>query len=198
MSRKTVNGFLVAYLLVVWMAVAVRCDRFPLTWAPMYSTYVPTQSIPVVVIDREQMERGILVTHRDGSTRYLTSKELNIPITHFWRLYYSRMYGAPPAKHTQVNMNLGAVNRWIRGLEEGEPNFSTDWDWRVIRSLNKTLGYEPSDPKFIVGAETEYEIVSYLKKDLLKKDVSKAESVVLRAHPTWKEEWLQRWNDDTF
>lgn len=192
------NIILVFYLLVVWTAVGVRCDRFPLTWVPMYSTYVPTESIPVVVIDTEDMERGILVTHRDGSKRYVTREELNIPRTHFWRLYYQRMFGAPPAKHTQGNMNLGAVNRWLRGLEEGEPNFTADWNWRIIRSLNKTLGYEPSDPKFIIGAETAYEIARYRKADLLKKDVSKPERVTLRAHPQWKEHWLKRWNDDQF
>lgn len=197
MTRQTVNRILVVYLLVVWTAVMVRCDRFPLTWVPMYSTYTPTEKIPVVVIDRKNMERGILVTHRDGSKGYVTAADLNIPITHFWRLYYQRMFGAPPAKHTQGNMNLGAVNRWIRGLDEGEPNFSVEWDWLVIRSLNKTLGYEPSDPKFIVGAEAESEIVHYQKKDLLKKDTSKPERTTLRAHPQWKDEWLQRWNDDT-
>ncbi len=197
MTRQTVNRILVVYLLVVWTAVAVRCDRFPLTWVPMYSTYTPIEKIPVVVIDREKMERGILVTHRDGSQRYVTAKELNIPKTHFWRLYYQRMFGAPPAKHTQGNMNLGTVNRWIRGLGKNEPNFSADWDWRILRSFNKTLGYEPSDPTFIVLAEVESEIVHYQKKDLLKKDVSKPERMTLRAKVQWKDEWLQRWKNDT-
>lgn len=196
MSRNTVNIMLVVYLLVVWTAVAVRCDRFPLTWVPMYSTYTPNESIPVVVIDRNNMERGLLVTRRDGSKGYVTREELNIPRTHFWRLYYQRMFGAPPAKHTQGNMSLGAVNRWLRGLEEGEPNFSADWDWRIIRSLNKTLGHEPSDPAFIVGAETEYEVVRYQKRNLLERDVGSPERVTLRAHPQWKDEWVQRWKDD--
>lgn len=196
MTRRTVNTILVVYLVIVWTAVAVRCDRFPLTWVPMYSTYAPSESIPVVVIDREDMTRGILVTRRDGSRGYVTREKLNIPKTHFWRVYYQRMFGAPPAKHTQGNMNLGTVNRWLRGLEEGEPNFSADWEWRIIRSLNKTLGHKLSDPDFIVGAETEYQVVRYQKRNLLKGETGSPERVTLRADPQWKDEWLQRWNDD--
>ena len=37
MTRKTVSRFLVVYLCIIWGAVIVRSDRFPLTWAPMYS-----------------------------------------------------------------------------------------------------------------------------------------------------------------
>lgn len=197
MSRSTVTRILVVYLLVVWTAVLVRCDRFPLTWVPMYTTYVPSESIAVVVLDEERMKQGLFVTRRDGSTDYLTRKDLNLSKLHFWRLYYQRMFGAGPAKHRQGNMNLGSFNRWIRGLKEGAANFSAEWDWLILRSLNRTLGHEPSDPKFIVRAQTEYEIVRYLKKDLLKKDLSKAERLPQHASIEWKEEWLKRWSNDT-
>ena len=197
MSRTTVTRILVVYLLVVWTAMLVRCDRFPLTWVPMYTTYTPSKSLPVVVLDQERMRQGLLVTRRDGSTDYITWKDLNISKLHFWRLYYQRMLGAGPAKHMQGNMNLGSFNRWIRGLKEGEPNFSAEWDWRILRSLNRTLQHDPSDPKFIVGAQTDYEVIHFLKEDLLKKDLSKAKRVHRNMSIAWKEEWLKRWSDDT-
>lgn len=197
MTRTTVTRILVVYLLVLWAAMLVRCDRFPLTWAPMYTTYIPSESISVVVMDEERMTQGLFVTRRDGTTASLTANDLNISKFHFWRLYYQRMFGGGPAKHAQGNMNLGSFNRWIRGLKPGEPNFSAEWDWRILRALNRTLGHEPPDLKFIVRVETDYEIMRYLKADLLQKDLSKAERQPLHASIAWKQEWAKRWDDDT-
>ena len=36
---------LAAHLIVVWSAVGLRIDRFPLTWAPMYSLYSPRKPV---------------------------------------------------------------------------------------------------------------------------------------------------------
>ena len=84
MSRSTVNRIIIAYVMVIWGAVLVRCDQFPMTWAPMYTNYTPSSKIYVTIRDREALERGILVTHRDGSTSYLTREDLNIPKRSFW------------------------------------------------------------------------------------------------------------------
>ena len=84
MSRSTVNRILIAYLIIIWGAVLVRCDQFPMTWAPMYSVYTPSPKISATVRDHEALERGLLVTHRDGSTSYLTRDDLNIPKRSFW------------------------------------------------------------------------------------------------------------------
>ena len=139
MTQSTVNRVLVVYFLVVWGAVIIRSDRFPLTWAPMYTTYRPHDTISIRITDKERMARGILVTHRDGSSSYVTKEDLNMPKWNFWRLYYQRMFGKGPPKHRQGNRSLGTFNRWIRSLEEGQENFSAQWDWRVLWSLNKTL-----------------------------------------------------------
>ena len=96
------------------------------------------------------MARGILVTHRGGSTSYVTKEDLNIPKGNFWRLYYQRMFGKGPLKHRQGNRSLETFNRWIRGLDDGQENFSAQWDWRVLWSLNKTLGFKPTNPHFII------------------------------------------------
>ncbi len=198
MRRSTVNWILVGYLLVAWTAIVVRCDRFPLTWVPMYSTFLPSEISTVRLFNKELMAKGLRVTHRDGSTSDISKDDLNIPKPNFRRLYNERMFGAGPAKHRQGNMNLGSFNRRLRGLAEGEPNFSALWDRRILWSLNKTLGYEPRDPRFIVRAESQVTERHYLKKDLLKQDFSNATVQEHRASIEWKEEWATWWEDGPF
>ena len=60
MSKTTTNRFLIIYLIVIWSAVFVRCDRFPLTWVPMYSTYIPDNTMSVRILDKELMKRACL------------------------------------------------------------------------------------------------------------------------------------------
>lgn len=193
MTRTTVTGILAIYFVIVLTAAIIRVDRFPLTWVPMYSTYKPRPDITARVVDEERMEKGLFITRRDGSTGYIGKQDLNISKWHFWRLYYQRMFGIGPAKHRQGNMNLSSFNRWIRGLEEGELNFSAEWDWRILHSLNRTLGYTPSDPQFIVRAEADYEQLRFLKQDVLKGNMSAAERKRLHATVLWKDEWNERW-----
>lgn len=188
MSRKAVNRFLLVYLLVMWTAVIVRCDRFPLTWTPMYSTYIPDNTISVRILDKQLMAKGLLVTHRDGSTSYVSKEDLNIPKWNFWRLYYQRMFGKGPAKYKQGNRSLSWFNRWIRGLDADEANFSAEWDWRIFHSLNTTLGYEPADSQFIVRVQAQFERRRYQKDDLRQSTLT-----VEKADIHWKDEWLERW-----
>ena len=195
MSRSTVNRILAVYFIVVWGAVIVRSDRFPLTWAPMYSTYSPNTKISVRITDKERMARGILVTHSNGSTSYIAKEDLNIPKWNFWRLYYQRLFRKGPPKHRQGNRSLGSFNRWIRGLEDGEANFSANWDWRVLWGLNKTLGFEPADPRFIVRAQAEFTRRHYEKADL-----SNVWQTQEQASLEWQTTWesAARWNGSIF
>ena len=139
------------------------------------------------------MAKGVYVTHRDGSTSFLAKEDLNIPKWNFWRLYYQRMHGRGPAKHSQGNGHLGTFNRWLRGLGADEPNFSVDWEWRIFCCLNKTLGYEPSDPKFVVRVQAQSERRYYRREDL-----SRSERTIQSAVLEWKDEWMGRWNDGIF
>jgi len=195
-SKRTVTLILVVYLTIIWAAVIFRIDYFPLTWVPMYSVFEPSETISAKVWEKDKYGKGILVTHRDGSTSYVSSKDLNIPKPNFRRLYYSRIFGSAPPKHKQGNTELGAINRWVRGLDEDEPNFSVDWDWRMFWTLNKTLGHEPSDPKFIVRMEADYKRRIYRKADLIKGDLSPVKIKHEEALMEWHDEWLPRWEHE--
>ena len=188
-----VNIILILYLIVIWSAVIFRIDRFPISWVPMYSVYQPSETISKSIKDKAAMNKGLRVTHRDGSISYVSYKDLNIPKPNFKRLYYSRIFGTAPPKHKQGNTALGSINRWIRGLDENEPNFSVDWEWRMFWTLNKTLQLEPADPKFITRIESSKQKRTYRKADLAKGDVSKVKILKLEAVIYWKDQWVKRW-----
>ena len=193
MNRRTVNIIIVLYLIVVWVAVIFRVDRFPITWVPMYSVYQPSETISTRVRDKAALRKGIRMTHRDESISYVSYKDLNIPKPNFRRLYGSRIFGHDPPKHKQGNTALGLINRWVRGLDDHERNFSVDWEWRMFWTLNKTLQFEPADPKFIIRMESAHQKRIYRKADLLKGDTSKVEIQTNRAVIDWQEQWIKRW-----
>ena len=187
MTRSTVNRLLVAWLCVIWGAVLVRSDSFPLTWAPMYSAWEPEEVASNRVVETDVYMRGMLVTRRDGTTGYVGARELNISRDHMYRLFYQRTFGRPPIFYMQATGNISAVNRWLRGLEEGESH-PDDTEFRVFRSLNKTLGQEPDDPGFIVRVQASIEMM-YRRFDNLSKIWRDTRVADLR----WDESWRERW-----
>jgi hypothetical protein len=160
----------------------------------MYSVYEPREFISAKVWDKDQYRKGLKVTYRDGSTGYVSAKDLNIPKPNFRRLYYSRIFGTAPPKHKQGNIELGTINRWIRGLDEDEPRFAVDWEWRMFWTLNKTLQHNPSDQKFIVRIEASHQRRIYRKDDLLKGQVSNARIFTNEAVIDWQDQWEKRWD----
>ena len=198
MNKWTITLILVAYLTVVWVAVIFRIDYFPLTWVPMYSGYKPSETISVKVWDRDKDRKGFIVTYRDGSTGYVTSKDLNVSKPHFRRLYYdllpdSKLFETAPPKHQQGNIELGMINRWIRGLNKEESRSVVDREWGMFWTLNKTLGREPSDPKFIIRIEADQQHRVYRKEDLLRQEVGNVLIDNRRALIEWRDEWLPGW-----
>jgi len=194
LSRRAVNVFLVLYLSLHSAAVLFRVDRFPLTWAPMYSVFKPDDTISTRVNDKELIRKGLRLTHRDGSTSYVSYPDLNIPRSNFKRLWGSLLFGHDPPKHKQGNTSLGAINRWVRGLDATEPNFDVDWAWRVFWTINKTLELDPSDPRFVTRIESRHERWVYRKEDLRNGDTSKVEILDRKAVIDWQEEWAERWD----
>ena len=189
MTRRRVSRLLTIYWIVLWSAVVFRVDRFPLTWVPMYSVYEPKDRFKIKLTDKKRIRRGFRVTHRDGSTTRVGMKKLNIPFGNMRRLYAQRAFGKGPPKFEQGNANLGRMNRWIRGLSQDELSFGpVEWDWRLFRSLNKTLGYEPSDPGFITRIEASYDRLYFTIPEvrLLRRKTKKSTL-------EWKEEWRERW-----
>ena len=167
--------------------MAVRFEYFPFTWAPMYSLFLPGDTISSEINDKQRQTRGLRVTHRDGTTNYIDRAALNIPERHFRRLYFKRMFALGPEKESVMNRSLGAFNRWLWDIDDEDLTATDKWDWRILRSLNKTLGYTPDDPQFITRVEADREHVRYRKADL-----AKIEHLI--EHATW--DWQDIWNED--
>jgi len=190
MKRRSVDRFLMVWLAVLWAAVIFRIDRFPLTWAPMYSVYRGKPIISVRRVDKAEMKRGLVATHRDGTTRRVSWRDLNVPKWNFWRLYYQRAFGGNPNTFKSGNAKLGALNRRLRGLAPGERNFEADWTWRILRSVNGALGLRPDDPRFIVRLEADLERL-YFERD----DLARFERKSMHARLDWRDEWASRDSD---
>lgn len=190
MRRRSVDRILLCYFAVLWAAVIFRIDRFPLTWAPMYSVYKGKQIVSVRRVDKEQMKQGLVATHRDGTRSRVSWRDLNIPKWNFWRLYYQRAFGGNPNTFKTGNAGLGAMNRWIRGLEPREPNFSADWTWRILRSVNGALGHRPGDPRFIVRLEADLERIHFQRDDLSRFEREQSHAVL-----EWRDGWEDRRTD---
>jgi hypothetical protein len=105
-----------------------------------------------------------------------------------YRLYYQRVFGQQAVKHRHGNAPLAGYNRWIRGLEEGEPNYVNDGEFLLFQSLNKTLGLGPDDPGFIVRIQATADYVRYRTDDLHYSDTE-----TRLADLRWNEAWRGRW-----
>lgn len=164
LRRTAVNWFLALYLCAVWTAALARFDEFPFTWVSMYAFYRPTELLRLRVADAAEIGRGLRATARDGSTRWVTRHDLNVTKKHFRRLYWQRMFPDDPASR---------------------------WPYRLLRSVNRTLGYAPDDMQFVVRLEADIDQVSLRKTDLA---IVERES----RHVTheWTATYLQWWRDE--
>jgi hypothetical protein len=169
------------------MAVFFRIDRFPLSWAPMYSVYTPSTASELGFTYRDKAwlaEYGWLATKRDGSTEWVNQKRANLPTRNMWRLYYQRTRGKGPPKYTHMNHDANTIDRWIFGLEPGEKYIDIDWHRRLLVAVNKTFGRHPANADFIVSLEAKAKHYVLDRETLAYKGMKDSDSVA-----TWDEAW---------
>ncbi len=167
MTQHGARRFVAVYMAVLWAAMLVEVDRFPLSWAPMYSGYKNRDHYVTTLKDSETRQKGFRVTTRAGRVHWVGQRELNVASRNMWRLYYERPFGKKPP------------HRWyVKQLE-----------WRLFRSLNKTLGHAPDDPDFIVKIEVSRARAIRDRPKLRLVD-TRWEHAVLE----WKEAWKERWD----
>lgn len=162
MSRRAVNAVLIAHLLVVWGAFALRVDLFPLTWAPMYTVLEHGGTVDVPEWDRTETFRAV---RRDGQVERVTQADLNIPLLSYWRLYYERAFHRPPNVHHHANAPMEPWCYAARGIPQGQPLYEADWARRILTSVNATLGRSEGDPSFIVELEAHATVAHFAQGD---------------------------------
>ncbi len=183
-SKRRASWLVMAHLCLMWTAVAFRIDSFPLSWAPMYSVLRHGEQISVRVWNDDDMHAGFEARLRDGGRERVSRESLNLPRLAYWRLYYERAFGQDPNKIVHENAPMGPVNRWLRGLEEGELAHPTNWEWRVLRSVNQTLGRAPDDPDFIVELRARARTLYFAREDTSDWHGAEEHALLL-----WRDEW---------
>ena len=182
--RSSVSKLLSVYFISVVVAVLTRFDEFPWTWVPMYSTYEAKDDVTIPIRDKADLSNGLIATHRNGATSRIDAKRLNVPSRNYWRIHLQRMNGQGAAKYAQARLNLSELNLWLRG-GFAEP---VNWDRRILESLNRTLGFSPADPDFIVAAKAPATHAVVNKRTL--------EAALRRVEPEvrWDDDWNREWD----
>lgn len=187
MTKRGVAWLLAAHAALVWLAVPLRIDEFPLTWAPMYAiqpTEAPGQRSVVlrdlVALDRE----GWLAVRADGGTERVTRTELNVTRRSMWRLYYERTWGKAPPRFKHKNSGGATLDRWLLGLPPGAPIFVGDWQRALLVSVNETLGRAPGAPDFFVTLHAERSVMHFDARTFARLPDTH-ETVVARWRPEW-------------
>ncbi|MDA1121911.1 MAG: hypothetical protein O2887_15720 [Bacteroidetes bacterium] len=140
MTKNKVSIIIILYLIYLTIPVIFRLDYFPMTWAPMYSAVKASDNYVISTLDLENVRNeGFIAKHQDGSMSNITYKDLNVPFRSFWQIYSQRTYGFGPQVHRF------AVN------EHGPYNYiERDWETKLFSTINKTLGYDQTNPKYVV------------------------------------------------
>lgn len=194
MTREAVALFFAIHTLVVWAAVPLRIDQFPLTWAPMYAAERAADGGRAVVVlkDKARLERqGWRATRADGSEEWVRRADLNVPRRSAWRLYYERSWDEDPMFYEQRNSGGATFDRWLLGVPPGAAIVHEDWQRRLITSINVTLDRAPGDADFLVRLHAERERMEFEPVTLAKTGASH-EQVEIR----WRSEWSARFPDD--
>lgn len=160
MTKRGVTRLLIGFHLVVFGAIFMRVDTFPLTWVPMYSQFQGVDDLVVPVGDKAVLKRGFEITTASGEVSFVGAKALNIPNAAFRRIYTERAFGKGPPKHLRERERLNPVSTAIFDLWYPDPATSIDWDARILDMLNATLERAPGDADYIVQAKASYDFAT--------------------------------------
>jgi hypothetical protein len=169
LSKRAVVTGIALHALIVWAAVPLRIDEFPLTWAPMYAVQPRFEHgvWSVVHKDRARLDReGWRAIRADGGEERVTRGDVNVTVRNMWRLYYERTWLQPPPRYKHKNSGGATLDRWVLGLAPGAPIYRADWERRLLTSVNRTLGRSPGAPDFLVTLAAERTLVRFDSRSL--------------------------------
>jgi hypothetical protein len=181
MTKSATTRLLIVFHAVVFGAVFLRIDTFPLTWVPMYSQFHGLNDLTVPVGNMSRMNRGFKVTRASGQTDYVGPRELNIPNANFRRIYYERAFGVGPPKHRRERVALNPFSNWVFDLFYADPAHSVDWEMRILSTLNRSQVLEPEDADFIVQAEGISDFATFSRETRRQGDLSTPRMTTRRA-----------------
>ena len=172
-STNSVKAFLALYFLVVFGAVFLRVDYFPLSWVPMYGHRHTADTLTVAFGDLPTRRRGFRAERANGQELFISADHLNIPNGHFRRMFHQRMFNEGPPQDNRERLELAAINRWWYEAFVGpDPRLKRTYSRQVLASVNKTFGYGPADPERIVRLEAPVDFATYTDAQLARGDLT--------------------------
>lgn len=167
MSQTRVKAFLALYFAIFFGAVFLRIDYFPLSWVPMYGRRQYSELFLVQFGNKAERRRGFRAQRANGEMLYVSADDLNIPNANFGRLYNQRAFNTGPAQDGRERAALSRFNRWwYETLVGPNPQLKRDYNGQLLRSVNKTFGYGPTDPRRIVRLEASVDYATYHRSQL--------------------------------
>jgi hypothetical protein len=169
-----VKRFLALFFAILYGAIFLRIDYFPLSWVPMYGYRVHSDQLTVKFGDKSARDRGFAAQRANGQTLYISPEDLNIPSANFRRLYNQRAFNVGPPQDLRERASLMSFNRWWYETFVGpDPRLSPRYSSQVLTSVNKTFGYGPNDPRRIVRLEAQIDFATFDRQDVDAGDLSK-------------------------
>ncbi len=174
-SKLSAKRFLALYFLIFFGAIFLRVDYFPLSWVPMYGYHIAGgDKVTVGVGDKSIRRRGFLAWRANGEHLTISAEDLNVPNANFRRLYQQRAFNNGPPQDDRERAALMAFNRWWYERFVGpDPRLDRRYPQQLLASVNRTLGYGPTDPRRIARMEAEMKFATFRRADVDRGDLSR-------------------------
>ena len=174
MTKTGVKRFLALFFAILYGAIFLRIDYFPLSWVPMYGHRVVSEQLTVKFGDKSARDRGFAAQRANGERLFISPDDLNVPSANFRRLYNQRAFNQGPPQDLREREALMSFNRWWYETFVGpDPRLSPNYAGQLLDSVNKTFGYGPGDPQRITRLEATLDFATYQRPQLDAGDLSR-------------------------
>jgi hypothetical protein len=174
LSKSGVKRFLALFFLIIYGAVFLRIDYFPLSWVPMYGQRGHGGDLTVKFGNKKQRKQGFAAERANGEKLYISADDLNIPSANFRRLYAQRAFNSGPPQDKREREALMSFNRWWYETFVGpDPRLNANYSGQLLDSVNKTFGYGPRDPRRIARLQASVEFATYPRSAVDAGDLSR-------------------------
>jgi hypothetical protein len=172
-TREGAKRFLLAYFVIFFGAVLLRIDYFPLSWVPMYGHHRGDADRTVALGDKDARKQGFAAQRANGERLYISAADLGVPSSNFRRLYNRRAFNRGPPQDGRERLELAAVNRWwYETLVGPDPRLTTNYVAPLLKSINRTFGYGPADPRRITRLDISVRTATFSRARLAHGDLS--------------------------
>lgn len=173
LTKTQTRQFLAAFFTIYFGAVFLRIDYFPLSWVPMYGLHKAKDNVRVGVGDKAFRRDGFVAVRANGERLRISARDLNVPNANFRRLFAQRAFNNAPPQHDRERAALIGFNRWwYETLVGPDPLLNRNYPDTLLKSVNSTLGFGPTDPRRIVQLESHLDFATFTREQLNRGDVS--------------------------